>query len=359
MGKGPVWSPKERETAALAWFRATNNGNVGADRKSEDYQDEIYALFKLHAPSVHKAGIYKDRSSKAVYHCLQDKIFPDINKFNESLRLVQSSNPTGVNYDNIISMAIALHVKKEVTRMDYNLKDFDHNKWPNYLAWKILRESPKYRPPSRNTNEQEEAPSVNNTTTIMPNNSYNLPYAAAGNVVETPMAETQPMAAISSGDATTSSFSASTFPGFSFDPSRGGRGAAMGQKKAKREYEKQIAEDRKEKRFKKIEESIRAQTMAQTRVGRIYELRQLSKLAITMKNKSLIKKINKEMLTFLKPASSNITEETEEQDDEESDDSVVLTSIPENRGRTEKNDGDDDDSYDDEGGATEIPSFKF
>jgi hypothetical protein len=38
----------------------------------------------------------------------------------------------------------------------------------------------------------------------------------------------------------------STFPGFSHDPSRGGRGAAMGQKKAKREYEKQIAEDRKE-----------------------------------------------------------------------------------------------------------------
>jgi hypothetical protein len=179
MGKGPVWSPKESETAALAWFRATNNGIVGADQKSEgNYQDEIYAIFKLHAPSVHKAGIYKDRSSKAVYHCLQDKIFPDINKFNESLRLIQSSNPTGVNYDNIISMAIALHLNKEVTRMDYNLKDFDRNKWPNYPAWKILRESPKHRPPSRSTNEQEVMPSVNNRTTIMPNDSY----------VETPMA---------------------------------------------------------------------------------------------------------------------------------------------------------------------------
>jgi hypothetical protein len=273
-----------------------------------------------------------------------------------------------VNYDNIISMAIALHLTKDVTRMDYNLKDFDHNKWPNYLAWKILRESPKYRPPSRNTNDEQEEvmvppPSVNNTTTIMPNNSYNLPYAAAGNVVETPMAATQPMAAISSGDATTSSFSASTFPGFSLDPSRGGRGAAMGQKKAKREYEKQIAEDRKEKRFKKIDESIRAQTMAQTRVGRIYELRQLSKLAITMKNKSLIKKINKEMLTFLKPASSTITKETEEQDDEESDDSVVPTSIPKNRGRSNKYEDDEDDddanSDDDEEQAAKLPSFKF
>jgi hypothetical protein len=184
--------------------------------------------------------------------------------------------------------------------MDYNLKDFDHNKWPNYLAWKILRESPKYRPPSRNTNEQEEVmmpPSVNNTTTIsMPknNDSYNLPHAATAGNIEMPMAATRPIAALSFGDVTTSSsFSSSTFPGFSLDPSRGGRGAAMGQKKAKREHEKQIAEDRKEKRFKKIDESIRAQTTAQTRVGRIYELRQLSKLAMTMKNKSLIKKIIK------------------------------------------------------------------
>jgi hypothetical protein len=199
-------------------------------------------------------------------------------------------------------MAIAYHLDEKVTRMDYSKKDYDHNKWPNYLAWKILRESPKFRPPSRSEDQQqvqaEIMPSsllLNNTTT-MPTSyaDYSLPYTTAGAAaaVKTPMAGTDGTAGAT---LVSSSSSSSAFPGFSQDPSRGGRGAAMGQKKAKREYEKQIAEDRKEKRFKKIDESIRAQTMAQTRVGRIYELRQLTKLAVTMKNKSLLKKINKEM----------------------------------------------------------------
>jgi hypothetical protein len=164
MGKGPGWSPKEREVAALAWFRATNNGIVGADRRGEDYQEEIYAMFKLYSPTVHRAGIYKDRSSKAVFHYLRDTILPDVNKFNESLRLIQSSNPTGVNYDNIISMAIAYHLEEKVTQMDYSKKNYDHNKWPNYLAWKILRGSPKFRPPSSTEDQQQGG------TEIVPSN---------------------------------------------------------------------------------------------------------------------------------------------------------------------------------------------
>jgi hypothetical protein len=147
---------------------------LGPTDECEDYQEEIYAMFKLYSPTVHRAGIYKDRTSKAVAHYLRDIIFPDVNKFNESLRLIQSSNPTGVNYDNIISMAIAYHLEEKVTRMDYSKKDYDHNKWPNYLAWKILRESPKFRPPSRTEDQQqggtEIVPSslLSSNTTTMP-----------------------------------------------------------------------------------------------------------------------------------------------------------------------------------------------
>jgi hypothetical protein len=52
-----------------------------------------------------------------------------------------------VNDDNIISMAIALHLGK-TKRMDYNLRDYKHTQWPNYSAWKILSSAPKFRPPS-------------------------------------------------------------------------------------------------------------------------------------------------------------------------------------------------------------------
>jgi hypothetical protein len=107
MGKGPEWSPKEREVAALAWFRATNNRIVGADQRGEDYQEEIYAMFKLYSPTKHRAGLYKDHSSKAVFHYLHDTIFPDINKFNDSLLLViQSSNPTGVHQGAILRQTV-------------------------------------------------------------------------------------------------------------------------------------------------------------------------------------------------------------------------------------------------------------
>jgi hypothetical protein len=64
------------------------------------------------------------------------------------LTLVNNSNPTGVNADNKLSMAIAIHTIKEVNHLDYNYRDYDHYKWVNYLAWKVLRYSPKYRPPS-------------------------------------------------------------------------------------------------------------------------------------------------------------------------------------------------------------------
>jgi hypothetical protein len=57
-------------------------------------------------------GRYGDHSANSVYTYFCDKIFPTFNKFNESLLLVQSSHPMGVNDDNIISMAIALYLEK-------------------------------------------------------------------------------------------------------------------------------------------------------------------------------------------------------------------------------------------------------
>jgi hypothetical protein len=52
MGKGVSWSAKERECAALAWFRATNNSTVRADQRLEDFQNQIFSIFKVLAPTT-------------------------------------------------------------------------------------------------------------------------------------------------------------------------------------------------------------------------------------------------------------------------------------------------------------------
>jgi hypothetical protein len=52
-----------------------------------------------------------------------------------------------VNDDNIISMAITLHLGK-TKWMDYNLRDYEHTQWANYSAWKILSSALKFRPPT-------------------------------------------------------------------------------------------------------------------------------------------------------------------------------------------------------------------
>jgi hypothetical protein len=158
MGKGVLWSAKECECAALAWFRVTNNATIGADQRMEDFQHKIFSIFKVLAltTSPVRQGTYEHRTPSAVYSCLKD-IFTDIGNFYKALTLVNNSNPTGVNADNKLSMAIAIHTIKEVNRLDYNYRDYDHYKWVNYLAWKVLRYSPKYCPPS--------PPSTTNTTT--------------------------------------------------------------------------------------------------------------------------------------------------------------------------------------------------
>jgi hypothetical protein len=49
-------------------------------------------------------------------------------------------------------MAIAVHLG-ETKLMDYQFKFHEHTKWPNYSAWKILRVSPKFCPPSPSSEE--------------------------------------------------------------------------------------------------------------------------------------------------------------------------------------------------------------
>jgi hypothetical protein len=328
MGKGPVWKPKEREGAATAWFRATNNGICGADQKLEDFQEQILDVFKLLAPQDAKPGTYTDRSGKAVYVFLRDQVFPDINKFNDSLRLIQRSQPTGCNDDNKISMAIALHTINQVKRLDYSYKDYDHNKWPNYLAWKVLRQAPKFRPPSPLNSDFSDAllstvhgrsscsPSLPPCSTSITNTAVldnqievfqeeNFQFSSSSEEAQTPI---MAQAAANNTGALSSSSSDSSFLAGSrkiLDPaSHGGRGAEMGNKKAKREHDKKESEEKKEKRFEELKAELREQTNSQKRLVQIMELRQLLKMALAMKDQKMIKEVNDSMRKILGQSSS-------------------------------------------------------
>jgi hypothetical protein len=76
MGKAPTWLTKERETVALAWLCATNNGIQGCDQRGEDYQNKIHALFKPFGPRDAPPGHYGDRAPQAVYVFYMITTFP-------------------------------------------------------------------------------------------------------------------------------------------------------------------------------------------------------------------------------------------------------------------------------------------
>jgi hypothetical protein len=204
-------------------------------------------------------GQFGDRPPKAVYVFLRDNIFPDVNKFNEALCLIQASHPTGVNEDNILSMAIALHLG-ETKRMDYNFKSFDHSKWPNYTAWKILRSAPKFQPPTGTlpaslpmNNNPADASTVDPTTNQVPlfvstsdSNTIKMPMTSRTleqQSVSTKMLFCQTDELLEQRHINDLKH---LYPAVahhlpcSVDPSCGSRGAAMGNKKAKMEYKKNM-----------------------------------------------------------------------------------------------------------------------
>jgi hypothetical protein len=325
MGKAPTWTTKERETVALAWLRATNNGIQGADQKGEDFRNKIHVLFKALSPRDAPPGRFGDRPPKAIYVFLRDQVFPDINKFNESLRLIQASHPTGCNEDNILSMAIALHVG-EAKRMDYNFRSFEHTKWANYSAWKILSIAPKFRPPSATMTDSPGSTTVDPTNHPVPllvslsNNS-----SPVDTVLSTPIVATNPAIA-SAVAAPPDSIStqallnqtrdvqneimlnqmkrqyplgAKDLSLSDLDPSNGGRGASMGNKKAKRELHRQNYESEKLKHLDRIERNIERQTKQNGEAQQVFKWHKIMKLAKMLQNDRLVKKVEKEIEKML------------------------------------------------------------
>jgi hypothetical protein len=57
---------------------------------------------------------------------------------------VNSSQPTGVDDQQKINMAVAIHMKK-TAKMDYAYKDFEPKQWRHHTAWLNVKDTPKFK----------------------------------------------------------------------------------------------------------------------------------------------------------------------------------------------------------------------
>jgi hypothetical protein len=215
--------------------------------------------------------------------------------------------------------------------------------WPNFLAWKVLRNTPKFRPPSPRTIQPVVA--VAATASTQP--AVAAVTAAAAQVsaaIATPTSSSfltqssssftevlngQEKETTCSGDArpiTTNNDPPSSFttqlpflgnlpstdaqqnsllvptpvvssllPFPSMDPSRGGRGASMGRNKAKRELEKEKHKFAKAEELKRIRLLIEEQTQQQVRTGKMMAMKQLLSVAIDPADDFMRKRVKEKM----------------------------------------------------------------
>jgi hypothetical protein len=98
----------------------------------------------------------------------------------------------------------------------------------------------------------------------------------------------------------------------SIDPSRGGCGAATGNKMAKMEYHRNMVNTEKIKQIDQIKNHIAKQTKQQEELQQVFKLRQLMKVVQALKNQHLFKKVEDEIEKMLVPTTVDTTENNED-----------------------------------------------
>eukprot|EP00171_Calliarthron_tuberculosum_P023290 IDg23290t1 len=108
------------------------------------FWETMFRRFVEHGPpaTLVADGKYSKRTVKSCKAHFGD-LSAEVQKFFSALRRVKASNPTGVNDDNILSMAVALHMGKTLG-MDYNFKDYFQENWNAFKAFKVLQDHPKW-----------------------------------------------------------------------------------------------------------------------------------------------------------------------------------------------------------------------
>jgi hypothetical protein len=153
MPHGKKWTSDECRCVAIAVMNASENrGEVkpsGADQKFPEFLKKVMTNLQALAPPGADMHHYHHRGTDPVYAYWRDHMKPNMNKFNTALRKVEASHPTGVDKQQKINMAVAIHLGK-TDRMDYKYKDFSADEWLYFKAWNAIKNCPKFQPPQGN-----------------------------------------------------------------------------------------------------------------------------------------------------------------------------------------------------------------
>jgi hypothetical protein len=152
MPKAPVWSSEECGHLAQAWIDTSEEMGSpklkGADQKKESFWIAVVECFEVLAPVDRPKNTYHDRTFSGIQGQWKDHIQRQAKNFNKALAKVNASNPTGCDEQQIINMAVAIHLGK-IDTMSYRMKEFEASDWKFYESWKVLKSHPAFLPPKK------------------------------------------------------------------------------------------------------------------------------------------------------------------------------------------------------------------
>jgi hypothetical protein len=239
MGRGKKWDIDERQKLAFAWCRVSMDPVVGRNQTGESFKLKLFDALKQNSPVSHESGTYGERTPQKVFAFWKNSVAPDVQKFNYALKKVYSCHPTGVDEQQMINMAIAIHMEK-TDRMMYSMATTDPKEWLNYLAWLVVRNIPKFRFPNEELEQALESsrPPAILDVAVANNSGDNGVALATGSEMES-LPEDNPT--LGSNTETSSETSGrnnneTSTPG-SFEMSRCGRNKAKNKLKRKGEHD--------------------------------------------------------------------------------------------------------------------------
>lgn len=157
MGRGKAWDVDENAVLAKAWVSASEDPVAGADQKAKIFFETLHRRFGEQGPPTASVvdGKYGFRTADSCRKHVAE-LSADAQKFGIALRKVRVCNPTGVNEDDILSMAVAVHMGKAAT-MDYAMKDYCTENWITFKAWKVWHTHPKWAMSSTSTDSAQSS----------------------------------------------------------------------------------------------------------------------------------------------------------------------------------------------------------
>ena len=150
MGRGKRFTSEEIGAVAAAYAWATNDAIKGAEQKRADYIGRVLDHLKTNAPTPIQDGTYHERGIDSTHRCISE-MKKDIAKFMKSLRMVESVELSGISPDQVINIAVAIHLHK-TNKPECKFKDFNALTWQHYPAFLVLRNLPQFAVPPNQSN---------------------------------------------------------------------------------------------------------------------------------------------------------------------------------------------------------------